>query len=71
MVQQFNGHYKNNFEHGWKVKVDERIFWGWERSQPGGGHKVDRKLRGFGQEYECISAVEVQVTTTFDHFRSK
>ena len=51
--------------------VDERIFWGWVRDQPGGGHKVDRKQRGFGKEYKCLSIVGVQVTTTFEHVRSK
>ena len=30
--------------------VDEQIFWGWSRDQPVGGHKVDRKPRGFGTE---------------------
>ena len=42
MAQQFNDHYKNNFDHGWKVTVDERIFWGWARDQPVGCHKVDK-----------------------------
>ena len=28
MLQRFNDHYKNKFEHGWKVTVDECIFWG-------------------------------------------
>ena len=71
MVQPFNDHYKNNFEHRWKVTVYGRIFWGWARDQPGGVHKVDRKPRGFGPEYKCISAVVVQVTTTCDHVRRK
>ena len=70
MVQQFNDHYKNKFEHGWKFAVDEHILLGWARDQPGGGHKVDRKPRVFGPEYTCISAVGVQVKTTFDHVRS-
>ena len=70
-VQQFNDHYNNNFEHGWKVTVDERISWGWACDQPEGGHKVDRKPRGFGPEYKCLSSVGVQVTTTFEHVRSK
>ena len=71
MVQLFNYHYKNYFEHGWKVTVDERIFWGWAHDQPGEGRKFDRKTRGFGPEYKCISTVGVQVTTTFEHVRSK
>ena len=25
MLQLFNDHYNNNFEHGWKVTVDEKI----------------------------------------------
>ena len=29
MVQQFDDNYKNKFEHGWKVAVDERVLWGW------------------------------------------
>ena len=69
MVQQFNDHYRNNFNHGWKVVVDERILWVWSRDQPGGGHKFDRKPRGFGPEYKCLSAVGVQVTITFEHVR--
>ena len=48
MVQQIHYHYNNNFDHRWRVTVDERILWGWARDQQGGGHKVDRKLRGFG-----------------------
>ena len=36
-----------------------------------GGHKVDRKLRVFGPEYECLYSVGVQVTTTFEHVRSE
>ena len=51
--------------------VDERIFWGWVRDQPGGGHKVDRKPRGFGTEYKCLSIVGVQETSTFEHVRTK
>ena len=51
--------------------VDERIFLGWARDQPGGSHKVGRKLRGFGPEYKCLSAVGVQLTTTFEHVRNK
>ena len=47
--------------------VDERIFCGWARDQPGGGHKVDGKPRGFGTEYKCLSVLGVQVTTTFEH----
>ena len=35
MAQQFNDHYKNNFDHGWKVTVDEHILWGWASDQPG------------------------------------
>ena len=71
ILQQFNDHYKNNFEHGWKVMVDEQIFWAWERDQPGECHNVDRKPRGFGPEYKCLSAVGVQVTTTFQNVRRK
>ena len=67
MTQRFNDHYKNNFEHGCKVTVDERILWGWERVQPGGGHKFDREPRGFGPEYKCLSTVGFQVTTTFEN----
>ena len=51
--------------------VDEQIFWGWTRDHPGGGHKVDRKPRGFGTEYKCLSVLGVQVTTTFEHVRIK
>ena len=71
MVIFFNDHYMNNFEHGWKVTFDEWIYWGWECDQPGGGHKVDIKPRVFGPDYKCLSAVGVQVTTTFEHVRSK
>ena len=67
MIQLFNYHSKNNFEHGWKVTADERIFWGWARDQPGVGHNVDIKPRGFGPEYKYLSVVGVQVTTTFEH----
>ena len=48
MVQLFNDHYRNNFHHGWKVTIDKKIFWGWERDKPVGGHKVYIKPRGFG-----------------------
>ena len=71
MVQQFNDHYKDKFYHGWKIKTDEWIFWVWACDQPGGGHKVDRKPKGFRPYYKCISAVGVQVTTTFENVRSK
>ena len=71
MVQLFNDHYKKKFDCGQKVTVDEHTKWGWARDQPGGGHKVDRKPRGFGPDYKCLSAVGVQVTTTFEHIRSK
>ena len=71
MLQRFNDHYKNNFEHGWKVTVDERIFWGWARDQPGGGHTVDIKPRGFGIEYKCLFVVGFQLKTTFEDVRSK
>eukprot|EP00957_Ditylum_brightwellii_P064409 4888433-Ditylum_brightwellii.AAC.1 len=47
LVDHFNKHCHNNFEHGWLVTVDERIFWGWARDLPDGGHSVDRKPRGF------------------------
>ena len=70
MLQQFNDHYKNNFEHGWKVTVDERILWGWERDQPGGCHKVYRKPIYFLPEYKYLSAVGVQLTTTFENVSS-
>ena len=50
--------------------INERVFWGWARDQPRRGHKFDRKPRGFGSEYKCLSAVGVQVTTTFEHVRS-
>ena len=59
ILQLFNDHYKNNFEHGWEVSVDEWILWGCSCGQTGGGHKVDRKPRGFGPEYKCLSAVGV------------
>ena len=65
MVQLFNNHYKNNFDLGGEVTVDERVFWFWAHDQQGGGHEVNRKPRGFGSEYKCLSAVGVQVTTTF------
>ena len=71
MVQPFNYNYKDNFDYGWEVTVDERILWGWARDQPGGGHKVDKKPRGFRTEYKCLSAVGPQVLTTFEHERSK
>ena len=71
MVQRFNRHYKNNFDHGCKVTVDEKIFWYWAHDQPGGFHKVDRKPRGFGPEYKFLSTGGVRVTTTFDHVRIK
>ena len=71
MVQLFNYHYKNNFDRGWEVKVDELIFWVWGCDQPGGDHNVDRKPGGFDPEYKCLSTVGVQVATTFDHDRSK
>ena len=71
IVKLFNDHYKNKFEREWKVTVDERIFLGWARDQSGGGHKVDIKPRGFGPEYKCLSVVVFQVTTTFEHVRSK
>ena len=71
MVQLFNDNYKNKFEHGWKVMVDERILWVWESDQPGGDHKVDIKPRGFGPEYKCLSKVGFQVKTTFEHVRIK
>ena len=71
MVQLYNHNYKNNFEHGWNVPVDEQILWGWSRDQPGEGHNVDRKPRGFGPEYKFLYVVGVQVTTTFEHVRSK
>ena len=51
--------------------VDERIFWSWARDQPGGGHKVDRKPGGLGTEYKGLSIVGVQVTTNFEHVRTK
>eukprot|EP00957_Ditylum_brightwellii_P114122 8700376-Ditylum_brightwellii.AAC.1 len=34
-IEQFNLHYKINFEHGWLVTIDEQISWGWARDQPG------------------------------------
>ena len=71
MLQPFIDHYKNKFEHGWKALVDELIFLGWARDKPGGGHKVDRKPRGFGPEYKYLSIVGFQVTTTFENLRSK
>ena len=71
MVQQFNDRYKNKFGHGWKVTVDERILWVWACDLPVGGHKVDRKPRGFEPDYKCLSTVGLQVTTTFEHVRSK
>ena len=52
MLQRFNDHYNNNCEHGWKVTVDEWIFWGWAHDQPVGGYKVDRKTRGFRPDYK-------------------
>ena len=66
MVQRFNDHYNINFDHGWKVTVYELIFWGWARDQPGVGRNFDIKPKGFGPEYKCLSAVGVQVTTTFE-----
>ena len=33
--------------------------------------KVDRKPRGFGPEYKCLSAVRVKLTTNFENVRSK
>ena len=51
--------------------IDEQIFLGWARDQPGGGHKVDRKPRVFGPEYKCLSIVGVKVSTTFAHVTSK
>ena len=71
MVQQFNDHYKNKLDRGWKVMVDEHILWSQARDQPVGGRKVYRKPRGFRPEYKCLSVVEVQVTTTFEHVISK
>ena len=71
MVQHFNDHYRNNFEHGSNVTVDEGVFSVWACDQPGLGHKVDIKQRGFGPEYKYISAVGFLVTTTFEHVRSK
>ena len=70
MLKQFNDHHKNKFEHGWKVTVDERIFWGWERDQPGECHKVYRKPIDFVPEYKYLSTVGVLVTTTFEHVSS-
>ena len=65
MVQRFNYQYKNNFENGWKFTVYGRIFWGWAHDQPGGGHRVDIKSRGFGPDYKCLSIFGFQVTTIF------
>eukprot|EP00957_Ditylum_brightwellii_P080786 6144320-Ditylum_brightwellii.AAC.1 len=68
LVEQFNNaHYKEKFEHGWFVTVDECIFREWARDQPGHGHKVDHKHKGFGLEYKCLSSVGIQVTTSFEH----
>ena len=44
---------------------------GWKRDQPREAHKVDVKQRVFGPYYKCLSAVGVQVKTTFEHVRSK
>eukprot|EP00957_Ditylum_brightwellii_P170835 13003018-Ditylum_brightwellii.AAC.1 len=57
-VGHFNEHYKVNFKHGWKVTVDEYIFWGFARNQPGG-------------EYKCLSAVGLNAATTFEHVCGK
>eukprot|EP00957_Ditylum_brightwellii_P021050 1586360-Ditylum_brightwellii.AAC.1 len=37
------------------------------RNQPGEGSLCARKPRGFGPDYKCLSAVGVNVTTTFEH----
>eukprot|EP00957_Ditylum_brightwellii_P085859 6531542-Ditylum_brightwellii.AAC.1 len=42
LIEHLNNHYRRNFEHGWKVTVDERIFWGYMWNQPGDGHKCER-----------------------------
>eukprot|EP00957_Ditylum_brightwellii_P156601 11919047-Ditylum_brightwellii.AAC.1 len=56
-----------SFNHGWKVAYDECIFWGFMRNQPGGGHLCARKPCDFGPDYKCLSAVGINVTTTFEH----
>ena len=52
------------------MTCDEHIFWGFMRNQSGGGHLCARKPRGFGPEYKCLSAVGINVTTTFEHVRN-
>eukprot|EP00957_Ditylum_brightwellii_P202101 15328594-Ditylum_brightwellii.AAC.1 len=71
LLERFNDHYRRKFEHGWKVTVDKRIFWGYMQNQSGGGHKCEHKPQGFGQEYKCVSDVGINVTTTLGHVQSK
>eukprot|EP00957_Ditylum_brightwellii_P098680 7516880-Ditylum_brightwellii.AAC.1 len=40
------------------------------KNQPGGGHLCARKPHGFGPEYKCLSAIGINVTTTFEHVRN-
>eukprot|EP00957_Ditylum_brightwellii_P104129 7932312-Ditylum_brightwellii.AAC.1 len=67
LIHCFNKHYCKNFDHEWKVTCDEHIFWGFMRNQPGEGYLCARKPRGFGPEHKCLSAVGINVSTTFEH----
>ena len=68
LIERFNKHYTENFEHGFEITVDERIFWGYMLQHS--MHKVDRKPRGTGQEYKCLSAVDVRVTSHLEQVRA-
>ena len=69
LIDRFNEHYAKNFTHGSYVNVDERIFWFFGRNQPEGVKICDRKPRGTGQEFKTLSAVDCNVTTTFEQVR--
>ena len=49
MVQLFNNHYKNNFDLGGEVTVDERVFWFWAHDQQGEVTRLIENQEALGQ----------------------
>ena len=69
LFDRFNNRYASIITHGSYVNVDERIFWSYARSQPGGIKVCGRKPKGTGQEAKTMSCIDMAVTTTFEHVR--
>ena len=70
LVRRFNEHYRDNFEVGRDVTIDESMFWNYIRGSPNKSI-VGRKPRDTGTELKDLAAADCNIVVALEVVKSK